>query len=275
MSVTTVGAGFGISPADITFEHLTPGITVEKEFLLSRTDIEKDVRVVVETDIEGANEWVRIEPGISFTIPKGERTGKMKVLINVPEEVSGNSYRGHIYVKALEGREGGNVALVKGVGLAVNLLVIQLDVEKLLIRKMEIPDTSEGRPIRLLLTVENQGNKDSAPDEAAAVFYDLSGKKLFESKAGFSEKVGPSRTQVLVAEFVNELAVGQYSAEVSVDFKEKVLGKETIVFNVGESEAEKKMFDLLGRLILFIALGLSLTLLVVTVVLRKRKTAKN
>ena len=76
-SLSFVQASFGVSPADLTFRSLIPGTTVERSFLLSRTDLEKEDTIIIQTDVKGVDGWITIEPGTAFTIPEGERTKRM------------------------------------------------------------------------------------------------------------------------------------------------------------------------------------------------------
>lgn len=61
-------AGFGVSPADISNNHLKPGDNFEKEITLSRSDINEDLKVTIETDLKEAEDWFQFEPVIKSEI---------------------------------------------------------------------------------------------------------------------------------------------------------------------------------------------------------------
>jgi len=266
-----VYASFGISPSDFTFENIIPGETVEKEFLISRTESEKEARIVIEADVEGANQWIKVEPGVSFPILRGEKTKKMKVKVSIPEDAPLRNYEGFIVVKILEGEGTPGVSLVKGVGIAVNLITTKIEVNRLLVRKMEMPNVMKGDPIRLILTIENQGNKKSKPQKIEIKVYDIANNLLFEGEDLDFESIEPSLTKDITAEFKNNLIEGEYYAFVTVVFQDKPLREEKLVFNVKEKEESisEKTYDTGGKNYLIILYGLSFLVLIISLLVLK------
>ena len=269
---SSVYASFGVSPADLTFENLLPGSVFEKEFLLSRTDLENDTNIVVETDVEGADDWIKIEPGIAFTIPKGQRTEKMKVIVRVPEEAPLRAYEGYITVKAVAGKNVSGVAVVGGVGIEVKLAVGEEEIRKLLVRNMDIPNLLKGEPIHLLFTIENQGNVRDSPNKVEIIISDTSGGQVLKNEKTSFKKIIPGKTEELTAEFDNNLRKGDYKADVKVVFENKLLAENRLFFSIydrvgKEDEQDVKTFFRVNNILL--VLGLLIILFFLIIVLKK------
>lgn len=268
LSTSLVNASFGISPADLTFRNLMPGGVYKKIYLLSRTDLTKDDTVFVEIDIEGANDWIHIEPGLSFTIAKGERTKKMSVTISVPDDALLKSYEGFITLKVKnEDREGG-ISVVKGVAISVNLVTTQSEDAKLLIRKIQIPDVYQGEQVEAIVVAENRGNVSISPEQVDITVFD-SGGELFSSKK-FSNipQINPTDTKEYTLLIEDDFSLGEYNAEILVKYKGEVIREESLVFMVAEKLQEVGTKSKTNSNILFFV-GLLLIMIPFLFVLRK------
>jgi hypothetical protein len=255
LTSTCADASFGVSPADLSLDYLSPGMTVEQEFLISRTDLNQEADINIETDIQGANDWVKINPGNALTIPQGKQTETMTAIISVPEDAEYKKYEGYLTLKIAPGGKTAGVSIVEGVGIAVNLTVTKSVITNLLIRKMEIPALTIGNPIRLLLATENQGNQEASPEKAEIIVKDLTGKELLRSEDTTFEKIEPGRKKELAAEFENGLSRGEYYADVSIYFQGKPIKEDKLVFSVEEKvETPKEPTVVLGSENLWIPL---------------------
>lgn len=269
-SYDDVDASFGVSPADFTFENLRPGSSVQETFLLSRTDLENDANILVESDINGANDWVSVDPGTSFTIPAGQRTREMTVSVAVPEDAPLREYEGYLLVKVTEGEQTSGVSVVQGVGIAVNLITTRLEVTRLLIRSLEIPVFAQDELLRLILRTENQGNRAAAPERVEIIVYDLAGNELFRSEYNELESVNVGELKELIAEFDPDLEPGEYQADIVVIFQGEPLREDRLVFEVTEQKVEKVDEQPASRLAdvnFLITLGLVFVLLLIAFIL--------
>ena len=255
LSTACAGASFGVSPADLSLDYLSPGMTVEQDFLISRTDLNQEADISIEKDIQGANDWVQINPGIAFTIPQGKQTQILTVTISVPDDAEYKKYEGYLTLKIAPGGKTAGVSIVEGVGIAVNLTVTKSAITNLLIRKMEIPAVTIGKPIRLLLTAENQGNQEVSPEKVEIIVKDLTGKELLRGQDSSFERVEPGGKKELAAEFDNGLSPGEYYADVSIYFQGKPIKEDKLVFSVEEQvETAKEPTVVLGSENLWIPL---------------------
>ena len=268
-----VHASFGISPADLSFSHLSPGMELERTFLLSRTDSGNDVRVVVEADVEGINDWIKIEPGVSFIFPKGQKTHEMGVIVKVPEDITYKDYSGYIIVKFLDDGNTSDVAVVGGVGIRVGLATTDEEVSDLLVRNMRIDNTPLGEPIILILTIENRGNREVSVDEVSiTVFEEANESMVFEGKDNNLEKVLPGKTQETYAFFKNDLLKGNYAAEVSVVYKDIVIREDRLIFSIVDEviiEREYGGLFSLGVYNILLILGVFSIAVILIIILRK------
>jgi hypothetical protein len=276
ISVSETEAAFGISPAEITIDYLSPGMEVDKEFLISRTELNSDADIVVEPDIPGADSWVKIDPDVAFTIPKGQRTKTMKVVITVPQNAPYKSYEGYLNVKVGGVGKTSGVTVVEGVAISVNLSVTKEKISKMLIRKIEIPTTEEGKPIRLLVSIENQGNQEIKPDKFSLLVKNSFGIEVMNSEYTKLANVSPGKLEDAVAEFENKLTKGEYKADVSITYNGQEIKKGTIAFRV-EKKQEFKSAGLNGKtnlkilvFLLSIVLVSSVIVAVIWFVLRRK-----
>ncbi|MBN1168842.1 hypothetical protein JXA63_03030 [Candidatus Woesebacteria bacterium] len=273
-------ASFGISPADLTFRNLIPGSSIERKFFLSRTDLSEDAEVVVETDVEGANSWIDIEPGFSFIIPEGEKTKEMNVVVSVPKDAPLKSYTGFINVKTGSKTEGEGVPIVNGVAVSVNLVTTLSEDLELLVRKIQIPNIFVGDPIKIVISVENLGNVAAVPDVVDLYVYDSSGNSVIRKQLSNLPVIEPSQVKEYSLRVENDLPLGEYSAEILVKYKGKAIREERLVFSVTERfDRTKTSWDnknaslfFMGILLVIIPLLFILRAILRIILTRKEKT---
>lgn len=238
--IISTEASFGISPADLTFEYLLPGITVEKEYLLSRSDLSKEADIVVETDINEADGWITVYPGVAFTIPRGERSKTMKIIVSVPKNAKQKEYNGYVTLKVADDGKTSGVSVINGVSIAAKLNVTKSEVAKLLIRKIDIPEITEGEPIAALITVENLGNQEVSLENVKITVNDVMGNEALKAEDTSVETTDPGSTKIVRAEFDNTLKRGEYNANIQIVFKDETIKEEKLVFLVKEKVIENQ-----------------------------------
>ena len=235
LSTSSLQASFGISPAEITYEYLRPGTSIEKEFLLSRSTADYPARIEIEKHVEGANDWIKIEPGNEFEFSQGERTKSMKVIISPPEDVRYRSFTGYIIVKIHEGSQTTGVAVVKGLGITVDLNTTWVDYVRLLVRELRIPDLFEKDPLMLIIKAQNQGNQSATLDRVEIKVLDTLENEEFTAVHEDFELVEPSITKELAINFENDLTSGEYQADIKVFYQDQIK-EDSLFFNVLEQE---------------------------------------
>lgn len=231
-----VRAGVGVSPGEFINEYVKPGSSVQKSFFITRSQEPESVRVVVEEDINNdMKDWITILPSSEFEIPANTDKFEFSVVVAVPENATLNNYKGFLRLKFLDTATGeGNVAVVQGIRLDLNMTVTNEDYSELIVRKIDISDTEEGETPALLMTIENKGNVDSAPDQVEIKFMDLNKKDLetVTLSAAQLPQVKAGMQEDLTIPFSTTLEAGEYYATVSVGKDEKVLREETMIVNI-------------------------------------------
>jgi Bacterial SH3 domain len=234
LMVKPVFAGFGISPAEIYNDSLKPGATFEKEIVLSRSDFDENLKVVIETDLGEAESWIKFEPGKDFIFPKGDHRKIIKAIINVPQNAEFKNYKGTLRIKASStDTTNSGVSIVKGARMEVTLVTTSINIDGLNIKGLNIPDVDFQKPIKLLVNIENNGNTEVAPSKIILEIQDLAKNTIETQEVTKLKKVEPNSTKEITAEFKNNLDSGEYFALIKVYLNDKLLRSDRLVFKIG------------------------------------------
>jgi hypothetical protein len=182
-STNVVWAGFGISPPYVKNDSLTRGSYYEKEIYLGRGQPGEELRIEATINVPGANDWISINKGNSFTLAKGERQTTMIVEVAVPRDADFGTYEGHITVKTIPVGlpEGGGVSIIMGAQIDVDLEVKDIQIFDFQVRNVEIYNLEEGHKfwwlyfpgkIKFEMQIENMGNIKAAPTKVRLDIHD-------------------------------------------------------------------------------------------------------
>ncbi len=221
----TVLAGFGISPPYVTNHNLSRGSHFEKDIWLTRGNPVEDLRIEVDIDVPGANDWISIDEGSSFLLPKGEQKMLMTVSVDVPKNAEYKSYPGFIRITTYpvsSAEEGGQIAIILGARIDVTLDVRDIEIFDFKIRQINVYDLEEGHnvlwwfssgKIRFDMQFENIGNIKASPTKVLFEIYDGERKNLVETTTAKKiGKVDPFQTKNIIAELPTKLTAGSYWA---------------------------------------------------------------
>lgn len=234
-------AGFGVSPAEIYNDSLKPGSKFEKDIVLSRSDTDENLKVVIETDLGDAGSWIKFDPGTEFIFAKGETRKTVKATVSVPNNAELKNYKGFLRIKAssMDSTSSG-VSIIKGARMEVNLVTTSLSVDILNIKGLNIPDVDFQKPIKLLVNVQNNGNTDISPSKVILEVQDLNKNTIETQNVTKIEKVSSNTTKEITAEFKNDLNSGEYFGNVQVFLGDKLLRSDRLVFKIGPAPAGYK-----------------------------------
>lgn len=233
--VKPVFAGFGVSPAEIYNDNLKPGAKFEKEIVLSRSDSTENLKIVIETDLNETESWIKFEPSKEFVFPKGQNRKTIKVIVDVPNNAQLKTYKGLLRIKAssMDSSSSG-VSIVQGARMEVNLVTTSFNVDLLNIKGLLIPSVDFQKPIKLLVNIENNGNTDTAPSKIILEIQNLTQTAIETQEVTKLDKVAPNTTKEITAEFKNNLGGGsEYFGIVKVYLGDKLLRSDRLVFKVG------------------------------------------
>ncbi|MBN1618370.1 hypothetical protein JW887_03445 [Candidatus Dojkabacteria bacterium] len=237
-SPSRVFAGFGISPVDITNEHMKPGAHYEKVITISRSDSNAKLAVDVETDMEDskANDWFSYDPGTEFTIDAGVQSFDLVVMIDVPKDADLDDYTGVVRVTTTPEESDGTVAISQGGRVDVNLGVVDEDYVQFNVRMMELEDSYQGEKLPLLIKIENLGNIDAAPTKAVLNVEDAQGNFIVKLETTDIGKVAYGKTEEVYAYFDHDLEPGSYFSNTQVYDGDEQLSDAFLSFDIYEGD---------------------------------------
>lgn len=279
--VKPVFAGFGVSPAEIYNDHLKPGAVFEKEIVISRSEADENLKVVIETELGETESWVKFEPSKEFIFPKDEKRKTIKAIVTVPKNAETKDYKGLIRIKASSADSSGSgVSIVQGARMEVTLVTTSLNVNILNIRSVRIPDTDWQQPIKLFANIENSGNTQLAPEKIIIEIQDLNQQLIETQEVTKIEKIEPNTTKEVSVDFKNNLNGGEYFGVIKIFSEGKEIYTNRVVFRVNPSPdgtsiqiVTTKKDNLVPKHIIFSILFLA-PIIVTVVIYKKSKNKK-
>ena len=229
-------AGFGISPPRIRNEHLIPGVTLEKTIYLVQRDSDNAITVNVEIIAEEIRDWIEVEAGKEFEIPKDVNQFPMKVKITVPSDAKLGKYKGVITLKIsprnIEPSSGvANTSL--GAEVNIDLKVGDSAYESFLINNLSVANTETGSSVPLFIEVNNKGNTAIKIDKVEVEIFDNLFRTLLES---FDEnkikEIPPFVATKINFDFPVNLEIGEYWLSTKIYRGKEMIKKERMIFEI-------------------------------------------
>jgi hypothetical protein len=255
-------AGFGISPPFFRNDNLTRGSYFEEKIYLVRGDPVEDSKVTIAINVPGADNWIKIDKGTSFILPKGEKAVPILVSVQVPNDAPYGRYTGFMRI-TVEPKEvpPGQVGIALGARVEVDLNVTERKVFNFIVRLVDFLDSEEGYKwlfffipgkLTMRMTIENTGNLPVAPTKVHLDIYDMLKSKILESlnSAKIEGKVLPFKTDTVFAIFKTKLPKGNYWAKYKIYKGNDVVREGELVINIKErgSIPGYKGFTFLGAI---------------------------
>lgn len=268
----TVQASFGISPPWITNYYLTPGSYFEKTVYLIRGEPDVEMRAEASIDAPEIEKWIKIDKGLTFSLPKGEQKVPVTIILNVPQDAELGPYRGCIRINAIPLEKGeGQVSIISGVRIDFDLIVVQTEFADFNLLGVSISDFEEGSPLSVLVSLENLGNIRIRPFKVHLDIYDIGYNNILAS-GDITEMswIGPFEINISKGEWQNSLKVNGYWGNVTVYKKEEIINTSKVYFQVipkgtlktAEVEKESKGFSYF-----YLGIGMGVVSLIVLIIL--------
>jgi hypothetical protein len=241
---TTALAGFGIAPPYFTNDRLFPGFHFEKEILLVRGEPIEDLKAEIKINVPKANDWISIDKGKEFILPKGEKQVPMVVKVDVPKNADLGSYEGTIQIRIVSTKppDPGTIRIALGGQIEVDLDVVKAEIFDFKIWETKLLGSEEGHKclwffvpgrIKLEMLIENIGNIKVAPTKVYFDIYDSSEKNLLESaETTKMEKVRPFETKKIVVEIPTKLPPGSYWVSFKIFKKDEAVKEGKLNLNI-------------------------------------------
>ena len=237
-------AGFGVSPPDVTNHHLVPGSRYEKTIYLVRGRPETEMTADIDVVAPEIKDWITIDKGLKFPLPKGEQKIPMKIIIDVPPDAGYGNYGGHIKVRALPSEGGGQVTAVLGVRVDLDLRVSGEGYYDFRLKTVSIPDVEIGEPLVVSLMLENLGNVKARPAKVHVDIYNINHNSLLESGDILTTTwVDSFQTGQSAGEMEINLDLGEYWADVTAYKEEEPLGLHRVHFMVIPEEVPEEAVE--------------------------------
>jgi hypothetical protein len=228
--ISSVFAGFGITPPYVRNTSLIRNSTYEQQILLVRGDTNIAQKAEISIDAPEIEDWITIVEGAEIKMPKGVQKVPMTVRIVVPSDADFKDYEGAIRIRTLPDDDQvspGAVSISLGARVDVDLSVIDREIRDFRVRKISAPDLNEGSrlawlffpgKVRFSMMIENTGNVDIAPSKVKFRIYERTGKVLLEEskQIGKIAQIPPYGTETVTAEIPTRLPAGSYIARYSI-----------------------------------------------------------
>jgi hypothetical protein len=216
--------------------NLSKGATMEKIFMMSRSDPNEDLFFTVTT--EGATkDWITIDQGKTFVMPKGQQRFPIVVIAKIPLDAANGHYEGGIRIVSSTG----SAKAINGSGSSVVLAsLIQTDftvtgkqILEYEVTAIKVQNIEEGSPLEVMMTINNTGNVTARPTKVHVELYDKFNSALLES-SDISEmgSVKPFEVGNIVIPIATKLGLDQYWAKISAYNNETILREDSMVFEI-------------------------------------------
>ena len=230
----TTLAGFGISPPYVSNDNLARGSVYEKKITIVRGDPNEDLKAEIIINVPGANDWITINRGKEFILPKGEKQVPIIIKVQVPKQATLGTYKGSIRIKTspVEAIQKGVISIALGAQIDVDLKVSKIKIFDFLVREVRPFDTETGFvkwifhfPTKLVfeLRIENLGNIKCQPTKIVLDIYDSNKLHLLETvEANKIGAVKPFENNTILATFLSKLPAGSYYSKYRVYKNEQI-----------------------------------------------------
>jgi hypothetical protein len=219
-SAEVAHAGFGISPPYVKNTRLTQGSTYTQTITIVRGDAVDDLRAEVTYNMPGFSDWVTIDRGTEFVLPKGQQQVPIQVTVTVPEDAEFDTYRGSMRIRTIPADPSSGVSIALGAQIDVEIRVVD-QIRDFTVQRVELSETEEPRrrwwltfpgKTRFAMNIENTGNAPVAPTTVSFDVYDKRGSVLLSSVESTNrmELVDPFELRRVVAELPNWLPPSGY-----------------------------------------------------------------
>ncbi len=222
---------------------LIRGSHYEKKVTLVRGDPVEDWKAEITINVPGADDWISVDKGMEFILPKGEKQIPIIVKVDVSKDADFGNYKGNIRVRTMPlKRPAGQIAIALGAQIDVDLTVAKGGVFDFKVIGISVSDLEEGHKflffnipgkIKFSMEIENTGNMKGSPTKVHFDIYDSQEKELLESietkKIG---KVEPFETKEVIAKLSTKLLAGSYVALFEIYKDDEVVNKGKIHLSI-------------------------------------------
>lgn len=226
MGADSVYAGFGITPPYVRNDKLTQGSTYTQEIILVRGDPMEDLKAEITLNVPTIEDWITIDRGNEFLLPKGEKQVPIRITVRVPQDANYERHQGSIRIRTLSPDPASGVSIALGAQIDVDLRVVD-EIRDYEVKRVRLSEAEEPTrfwwleypgKITFTLGIENTGNAPTAPSKVQLDIYDKRGNVVLETTYNTNtlENVLPFETKDIVAYLPTRLPPGAYLVKYSI-----------------------------------------------------------
>jgi len=234
-------AGFGISPPYINNPNLLRGSHYEEKIFLLRGESDEDIQATAALyapDSPEILDWISIDKGTSFILPKGINQFPIVISVDVPENAKYKDYKGYIDVRseATQNEKEAGVSIMLGARIQIALEVSDRPVPDFKVNAVDILTVAECCSLEYFMMIENTGNVEARPTKVQLRVYHEYEKERLLHVTEVDDKdlawVKTNQTKEVIAKFPLKLKPGQYWGEAHVFRGNQVLRTDKMFFAV-------------------------------------------
>ena len=239
LAVNFAFAGFGVSPSKIVNDKVAIGSEFVQEINISRSNPDEDQEITASFDspdeIKG---WFSCEPE-KLVMKAGEQEAKLKIKIKIPANAEKKEYKGYVRVAAKPVKsniniKGTGVSVALGGRVDVDLKLTDKEIRNYEIKTIEVPNIGSGKPIKVIVKLQNNGNVYAGPTKVKLdVFDKFRSEKMLAQERKIENQIAPFSFGEVSAEFKHELLDGSYWADVKLYDGEKMVKEDKMPFEIG------------------------------------------
>jgi hypothetical protein len=209
-------------------QRLTRGTVYQQKIDLVRSDPTDDLTADITINVPGAENWISVDRGQEFTMPRGVTDVPIVITVRVPSDAPYQTYGGIIRIRTstTQAPVGGGVSIALGAQVDVNLKVVD-KIYDFNVRQIRIVNLEEGRTrwglffpgkIEFFMMIENTGNTVFGPTRVHFDIYDSNGETLLESvdSTNAIERITPFSIKEVEADLPTRLPAGSYIAKYTI-----------------------------------------------------------
>ena len=244
LASSTYAMSIGVSPTQVIVDHLLRGSVYEKTVQLSRDDGSQPVRLIV--DVTGdMTPWLNLGNTSNLMFSEGQKKIIFPIKFTVPNDTPNGIYKENIRVRTepsrLENIGALGASVSSGVSVDIHAKVIGEQVIDFTIPQLQVPNTEEGEPITVVLTVDNKGNVRAGPSKTHVEILNKYGRELLISRDLTTGLTVPPFTRGDIPFLIpHKLSPEEYTARIQVYNGTEVIKQDTIMFNVLEKGSIQK-----------------------------------
>jgi hypothetical protein len=239
-------AGLGIIPSDWIEPNGMQGQQIEKTFTLVRKDASEDLYFASKITGDLTN-WIKIENGNNFVMPKGQQQFPVKITLNIPQNAEKKQYKGEIRLNSetnTEKASTGSVGVLLSSLVRIDLTISDKPFIDYDILRINVPKQEEGNFVNVVLKINNKGNVEAKPTKITTDIFDKFNSAQITSQTitDFSaiKGVPPFSQGEIKLQIPAQLTPEQYWANISVYQDDKILKTDSITFEIVKKGTLKK-----------------------------------